>query len=115
MHAADKRLALLPPRALPLIYFSYARAAFLAAASAVALDPIGAAGFFYHARMLAIVHLVTIGWLSCSILASIYIVGPFALRIALPARPADYVACAAAGIALAGVVVSFWRNVPVAV
>lgn len=111
----DKRLALLPPRALPLIYFSYARIAFLAAALAVALDPIGAAGFFYHARMLAIVHMVTIGWLSCSILASIYIVGPFALRIALPARTADYIACGAAGVALTGVVVSFWRNVPWAV
>lgn len=112
---ADKRLALLPPRALPLIYFSYARVAFFAAALVVALDPIGAAGFFYHARMLALVHLVTIGWLSCSILGSIYIVGPFALRIALPARRADYVASAVAGVALAGVVVAFWRNVPSAV
>jgi hypothetical protein len=62
--------------------------------------------------MLAIVHMVTIGWLSCSILASIYIVGPFALRIALPARAPDYAACGAAGVALAGVVVSFWRNLP---
>ncbi len=115
MDAADKRLALLPPRALPLIYFTYARAAFFAAALAVALDPIGAAGFFYHARMLAIVHMVTIGWLSCSILASIYIVGPFALRIALPARAADYVACAVAGAGLTGVVVNFWRNAPSAV
>ena len=31
---------------------------------AVALDPRGVAGFFYHPRMLAIVHLVTLGWIT---------------------------------------------------
>jgi hypothetical protein len=33
------------------------------------------AGFFYHSWMVAIVHLITLGWITCSILGAIYIVG----------------------------------------
>lgn len=104
------RLGLLPPRPLPLIYFAVARVAFLGALLAVALEPTIAAGLFYQPRLIAAVHLVTIGWLTFSIYASLYIVGPLALRIALPARAADYVAC---GMAIAGLMVAiggFWRN-----
>jgi hypothetical protein len=104
------RRALLPPRVIPLIYFGIARAAFLVALVAAASDPAPIAAFFYHTRMLALVHLVTLGWLTCSILGSLYIVGPFALRIAMPAGPADYVGCALAAGGVAGVVASFWWN-----
>src|SRR4051812_40114378 len=63
----------LPPRVLPVLYFATAHAALALAAAAVALDPRGVSGFFYHARMLGIVHLVTLGWITCSILGSLYI------------------------------------------
>ncbi len=106
------RLALLPPRVLPLLYYAVARLALLAALTAVAIDPAAVAAFFYHARMLAIVHLVTLGWISCSILGSLYIVGPFALRIALPARAIDYLGWALAAAGTLGVVSGFWWNVP---
>ena len=34
-------------------------------------DPRGVAGFFYHSRMLGVVHLVTLGWMATSILGAL--------------------------------------------
>jgi hypothetical protein len=50
-----------PTRILPLLYFAAARVTLAAAFAAVALDPHSVAGFFYHTRIVAIVHLVTLG------------------------------------------------------
>ena len=97
-----------PPRTLPLLYFAAAHAALLVAFAAVAFDPRGAAGFYYHARMLGIVHLVTLGWITASILGSLYVVGPVALRAPVPARWFDYVAFALVVIGIAGMVAHFW-------
>jgi hypothetical protein len=74
----------LPPRLRPILYFGVAHVAFALACLAVALDPRGVSGFFYHSRMLAIVHLVTPGWITNSILGSLYMVGPIALRLWIP-------------------------------
>jgi hypothetical protein len=104
------RLARLPPRALPLLYFGVARVAFLVALLLLARDPAAAAGVFHHPQMVALVHLVTLGWLTCSIYGSLYIVGPVALRIALPARWPDYLAFVLAAAGVAGAVSGFWRN-----
>src|SRR5215831_7191764 len=77
------------------------------ASALVGLWPRAAAGFFYHSWMLGIVHLVTLGWITFSILGAIYIVGPLALRMEMPARRADYVAYSAAVIGLIGMVGHF--------
>jgi hypothetical protein len=61
--------------------FRAAHVALALAFGAVALDPHGVSGFFYHSRMLGIVHLVTLGWITASILGSLYLVGPIALRM----------------------------------
>ena len=98
----------LPSRALPLLYFSAAHVALGLAAFLVAWSPRAAAGFFYHSRMVAIVHLVTLGWITNSILGAIYIVGPATLGISLPARRGDYVAFAAVTIGIVGMVAHFW-------
>src|SRR5215213_1061855 len=98
----------LPPRMLPVLYFATAHAALALAAAAVALDPRGVSGFFYHARMLGIVHLVTLGWITASILGSIYIVGPIALRVSFPAGRVDYSAFALVVIGIVGMVAHFW-------
>jgi hypothetical protein len=58
--------------------------------------------------MIAIVHLVTLGWITFSILGAIYIVGPLALRMDMPARRLDYLAYALALIGLVGMVGHFW-------
>jgi hypothetical protein len=42
--------------------------------------------------MVGVVHLITLGWISASILGAIYIVGPLALRMPMRARLADHLA-----------------------
>ena len=98
----------LPPRLLPVLYFGVAHVAFALACLAVALDPRGVAGFFYHSRMLAIVHLVTLGWITASILGSLYLAGPIALRVSIPATWLDYTAFAFVLIGIVGMVAHFW-------
>ena len=98
----------LPPRLLPVLYFGVAHVALALACLAVAIDPRGVSGFFYHARMLGIVHLVTLGWITASILGSLYIAGPIALRMWLPATRLDYTAFGLVLIGVVGMVAHFW-------
>lgn len=98
----------LPPRLLPVLYLALAHLALALAFAAVATDARAVAGFFYHSRMLAIVHLVTLGWITASILGSLYLVGPIALRLWLPAGWADYMAFALISFRIAGMVAHFW-------
>src|SRR5262249_10499328 len=51
---------------------------------------------------------VTLGWITFSILGSIYIVGPLALRMEMRAQRLDYVAYGLALIGLVGMVGHFW-------
>ena len=100
--------AQLPPRLLPVLYFGVAHVALAFAFGAVALDPRGVSGFFYHSRMLGIVHLVTLGWITASILGSLYVLGPIALRVWIPATWLDYTAFALVLIGIIGMVAHFW-------
>lgn len=100
--------AQLPPRILPLLYFGSAHLALALAFAAVAFDPRGVAGFFYHSRMLAIVHLITLGWITSSILGALYVVGPIALGLTLPATRRGYTAFAFVLIGIVGMVAHFW-------
>lgn len=100
----------LPPRGLPFVYFGFAHLCLLVALSAVTLDPRGVAGFFYHDRILAVVHLITLGWISSSILGSLYIVGPVALRTPLPATRLDRWAAALVIVGVSGMVSHFWLS-----
>jgi hypothetical protein len=98
----------LPPRVLPVLYFGVAHLALLLAFAAVAANPRAASGFFYHSRMLAVVHLVTLGWITASILGSLYIVGPIALRLWLPANLVDYTGFGLVLVGIIGMVAHFW-------
>ena len=98
----------LPPRLLPVLYFGVAHVALAFAFGAVALDPRGVSGFFYHARILGIVHLVTLGWITASILGSLYVVGPIALRLWIPAMWLDYAAFGLVLTGIIGMVAHFW-------
>jgi cbb3-type cytochrome oxidase subunit 1 len=90
---------MMPARWVPLLYFAFAQACLATAFAALAFQPGSLAGFFYHPKMLAVVHLVTLGWISASILGAVYVIGPVALRMPLPARRA-YVAFAAFAVGL---------------
>jgi hypothetical protein len=98
----------LPPRLLPLLYLGFAHAALAVAFAAIAVDPRGVAGFFYHPRMLAIVHLVTLGWITAAILGALYLVAPIALRTQIPAAWPDYAAAALFAAGVIGMVSHFW-------
>jgi hypothetical protein len=100
----------LPPRLLPVLYFGVAHVALALAFGAVALDPRGVSGFFYHSRMIGIVHLVTLGWITASILGSLYIVGPIALRVRFAATWIDYTAFLLVVIGIVGMVSHFWLD-----
>lgn len=78
--------------------------------AAAAFDPLMLGEFFYHPRALALVHLVTLGWITCSILGTLYLVGPVAFRMTLPATRLDGVAFACVTIGVTGMVGHFWVN-----
>ena len=102
------QLTRLPPRILPLLYFGSAHISLALACLLVAWAPRAIAGFYYHSWMIAIVHLITLGWITLSILGAIYIVGPTTLGMPLRARRGDYVAYAFAVIGVIGMVGHFW-------
>jgi len=97
-----------PPPRLPVVYFALGHAALIAALLVPALDPSSIDTWFFHPRMFAVVHLVTLGWLTHSILGATYLAAPMALRADLPAGKADGWACAAVAIGASGVVAHFW-------
>jgi hypothetical protein len=102
----------MPARWIPLLYFAFAHLCLGVAFAALAFDPHGLAGFFYHPRMLGVVHLVTLGWISASILGAIYVIGPLAFRMPLPARRGDYITFAGYTVGVVGMVSHFWIDRP---
>src|SRR5262249_10214796 len=85
----------------------------LASAFAIVVaDPRGSGGFFYHPHLMAVVHLVTLGFISGSILGAIFLVGPLALRPPLPARRLDGLGFAACLLGVSGMVSHFWMTEP---
>jgi hypothetical protein len=106
--ADEGRRALLPASGLPLLYFAFAHLCFALAFAALLVRPDLPGAFFHHPRMIAVVHLITLGWISGSILGAFYIVGPLALR--MPLRPGwrDRVAFGSFAAGVAGMVAHFW-------
>lgn len=100
--------AFLPARRAPLLYFSFAHACLFTAFALLAAWPRELGGFFYHPRLIAVVHLVTLGWISSSILGALYLVCPLAFRMRLPESRADLVAFAAWAIGVSGTASHFW-------
>ena len=54
------------------------------------------------------VHLVTLGWITASILGALHLVGPMALRTPMPVRRVDYVVFVLFVAGLSGLVMHFW-------
>jgi len=102
--AAPTRLA----RLVPLLYFGTAHVSLALACALAGVWPRAVAGFFYHSWMVAIVHLVTLGWITFSILGAMYLAGPIALRMKLTERKSDYAIYAAALVGVVGMVAHFW-------
>ena len=101
------RGALTPSSALPLVYFVGAHVGLAAALLILVLDPALPGAYVLHPRMAAVVHLVTIAWISGSILGAFYVVAPLALGMPLPVGRGDWVACGAFFAGTAGMVLHF--------
>ena len=97
-----------PSSALPLAYYVTAHAGFATALAVLVWDPSLPGVSFYHPRLVALVHLLTLAWISGSILGSLYIVGPLALRIPMLVRRTDWVAFASFVAGVLGMVSHFW-------
>lgn len=106
--AAVRLNPLAPDSALPMAYFAFAHASLALAFGALVVWPALPGGFFYHPKMIAIVHLLTIGWISGSILGSFYLVAPLALGVAMPVRRLDWAAFASFAAGAVGMVSHFW-------
>jgi hypothetical protein len=98
----------MPAAGVPLLYFAFGHLCLALAFAALAVRPDLPAGFFHHPRMVAVVHLVTLGWISSSILGAFYIVAPLALR--MPLRPGwkDRAAFGSYVLGVSGMVSHFW-------
>ena len=99
---------MIPSRRLVLLYLATAHISLALAFALVGADPHGVVGFFYHSRMVAIVHLITIGWIAMSILGNLYVVLPMAFGRPLPVRKGDYAAYGLVVTGLIGMVAHFW-------
>ena len=108
MTTAGKTNALLPASGVPLLYFGFAHICLALAFGVLLVHPQLPGGFFHHPRMIAVVHLVTLGWISGSILGAFYIVAPLALRMPLRPAWADRAAFVSFGGGVIGMVAHFW-------
>jgi len=95
------------PSRLPVLYLLFAHASLLLAAVVVAVDPVSVTGHFYHPLMSGVVHLVTLGWISGSILSAVFIVGPSWLQMSMPIGRLDYWTFAFYAIGVTGIVSHF--------
>jgi hypothetical protein len=96
--------------ALPLAYYAFAHVGLAAALLAVAIDPSLPGASFYHARMIALVHALTLAWITGSILGSFYIVAPLALRLELAVGRGDWTAFTAFVTGVIGMLAHFWLD-----
>ncbi len=78
MIAPDPRRA--PSAALPLAYLGTAAAAFVAAALALPWLGPELAGHYYHPRLLALTHTITLGWITLSVMGASYQLVPTVLE-----------------------------------
>ena len=101
---------MIPSRPLVLWYLGTAHVSLATAFALTAWNPHAVAGFLYHSRMVAIVHLITIGWIAMSVLGMIYVVLPMTFGVALAVRRVDYAAYAFTVIGLIGMVAHFWLS-----
>ncbi|MPZ20819.1 MAG: hypothetical protein GEV06_23355 [Luteitalea sp.] len=99
-----------PAPTLPLAYFAGAHLALALAFAALIVRPDLPGTFHYHPRLVALVHLVTLGWISASILGAFYIVGPLVLGLPFRATRRDAVACLSFWTGTCGMVVGFWSG-----
>jgi hypothetical protein len=100
--------AFLPARRAPLLYFAFAHTCLFAALALLSLRAAALGGFYYHPRLIAVVHLVTLGFITSAVLGALYLVCPLALRLPLPEGRQDLAAGFSWMVGVSGVASHFW-------
>jgi hypothetical protein len=98
---------------LPLYYQAFAAFCFAVALAGIILFAEDFTGFYYHPRILALTHLVTLGWITGNIIGTLYMVGPMALLTHFTARSFDGIAFFLFAGGVLGMAAHFWRDLPV--
>jgi hypothetical protein len=101
---------LMPASALPLAYYVFAHGCLLLALVVLVTHPSLPAGAFYQPRFAALVHLLTLGWITGSIIGSFYIVGPLALGIPMKTGSADWTGYASFAVGTCAAALGFWSG-----
>jgi hypothetical protein len=94
---------------LALAYLIFAHLAIAVACVLFAINA-GRWPVVYHPQVVAVVHLITLGWITGCILGMFYVIGPLALRVPMPASRWDYVACGGFMIGVAAIPVAAWTG-----
>jgi hypothetical protein len=97
-----------PSSNLPLLYFAVAHISLTVACGVLVVWPGMPGPFFFHSKMVALVHLLTLGWLTGSILGAFYIVAPLALRMPMAVGRLDWLMALGFAAGLAGMVMKAW-------
>ncbi len=92
-------------RWVPLGYLALAHLALGSACVVTLWDSSLIAGFFYHPKMIAVVHALTLGWISSSLIGMLYLAGD---RLGFRATRLDVGILVAWGAGASGVVSHFW-------
>lgn len=100
--------AFLPARITPRLYLAFAHVCLLAALVLLGTRAEELGGFYYHPRLIAVVHLVTLGFLTSAILGALYLVCPLAFRLPLPEGRMDVAAALSWMVGVSGVASHFW-------
>jgi len=92
-------------RWVPLGYLALAHLALGAACGVTLWDSSQISGFFYHPKMIAVVHSLTLGWISSTLTAVLYMAAP---RLGFRASKFDVWILVAWGAGASGLVSHFW-------
>lgn len=99
-----------PPARIFQAYFALAHVGLITALTLVLFRPALLTEFYYEPRTIAVVHMVTLGWVTGSILGSIYALGPLAWRVEMPAGRLDWGVFWLWAISVSGIATHFWIN-----
>jgi hypothetical protein len=94
--------------ALPLSYLGAAAAAFVAATAALPWLAPELSGHYYHPRVLALTHTVTLGWITMSILGASYLLLPMALERPLWSERLARWQLGVLLVGVTGIIAHFW-------
>lgn len=91
-----------------LLYLAFAVVCFSLALMGTIRYSQDLAGFYYSPHILALTHLVTLGWITGNILGTIYLLAPMSLSVSLPSGKADHAMFGLFVIGVLGMVSHFW-------